>query len=147
MKSKGINETAEILDFSVERADQILAERLGIHEGESLYNIKRRRAAGVDAYAIEVSYIPFNICPNLTRELVLKKGLYNAIKEDGIFPDKANEVFGAINITEADASLLGVSVGDAGISLRRTTYAQSRIVEYCVSVIRGDRFVYSVDLK
>ena len=147
MKSKGINEIAEILVFSVERADQIIAEKLGLYEGETLYKIKRRRAAGADAYAIEVSYIPFNICPNLTRDLVLKKGLYNAIKEEGIFPDKANEVFGAINIAEADANLLGVNTGDAGISLMRTTYAQSKIVEYCLSVIRGDRFVYSVELK
>lgn len=147
MKSKGINEAAEILAFSVERADEISAEKLGLYKGESLFKIKRRRAAGQDTYAIEVSYIPLNICPNLTRDLVLKRGLYNAIKEDGIFPDKANEVFGAINITEDDAKLLGVGAGDAGISLKRTTYAQSRIVEYCSSIIRGDRFVYSVELK
>lgn len=147
MKSKGINETAEILDFAIEKADQIIAEKLGLCAGDALYRIKRRRAAGVDIYALEVSYIPFNTCPNLTKNLVLQKGLYNAIKENGIFPDKANEVFGAISIIGSNADLLGVSEGEAGISLKRTTYAQSKIIEYCVSVIRGDRFVYSVELK
>ena len=61
--------------------------------------------------------------------------------------DSARETFKAINVNKEQSDLLNVRIDAAAIGLTRTTYSGAVIVEYCVSVVRGDFFSYSVELK
>ena len=61
--------------------------------------------------------------------------------------DSARETFKAINVNKEQSNLLDVRIDAAAIALTRTAYSGSQIVEYCVCVVRGDFFRFSVELK
>ena len=65
----------------------------------------------------------------------------------GVHPDHATEQFRATGLTGAEAKLLSLSPGEPAINLRRITWAGNTLVEYCNSIVRGDFFTYTVELK
>jgi GntR family transcriptional regulator len=40
-----------------------------------------------------------------------------------------------------------LKTGQSVIHLERTTFDENTTVEYCVSIVRGDFFIYTVELK
>lgn len=148
IKKMGYAPSAQILDFSVISADESLAEHLKIEKGSMLYSIKRLRLANNDPFALETSYIPYDLCPDLKADEISLKGLYNSIRSKyGIIPDEATETFEAILISKEDALHFHLKKNSPGLYLERITTADGRIVEYCNSIIRGDRYKYKVVLK
>ena len=114
----------------------------------SVYYIKRLRLANDEPFAIETSYIPCDLCPNLTIGEVAAKGLYNTMKTKyNLIPNEAVETFEAVLINLNDAAYLNTGKNAPGLLLERITYASERIVEFCHGIIRGDRYKYQVVLK
>jgi len=48
--------------------------------------------------------------------------------------------------TASSAELLESSVRDAAMFIRRTTYSPTDTIEYTECIVRGDFFVYTVEL-
>lgn len=147
LRKKGHQETAELLGFSRMRADGKIAAELGIQDGETVWCITRLRKIETGPYAIEQSYIPSRLVPDLSPEHINANGLYRSLAELGVQVDSARETFRAINLNKDQSKWLGVRIDSAAISLTRTAYSGSLIAEYCVSVVRGDFFSYSVELN
>jgi GntR family transcriptional regulator len=145
LQKKGMHEHAKLISFSKTKADEEQAENLRCQIGDPVYRIERVRCTEDKPYAVEVSYIPLRFAPGLTEEPI-KSGLYRALNAYGVYPDTATEQFSAINVNAETASLLGVHENDAAISLRRTTFSGTNLVEYCTSIVRGDFFSYTVEL-
>lgn len=149
IRKMGFTPGTEVLDFRLIDCDKdSIAAGLNMDKHEKVYSIRRRRLADGEPFAVETSYIPYNICPDLNKESISTEGLYNSLKNNyGINPDEAVETFEAVLINENNANELSTSVNLPGISLERFTYAKGRVVEYCRSIIRGDRYKYKVVLK
>ena len=80
--------------------------------------------------------------------MVEKTGLYAAMQQCGsLVPDSAAEAFTAVALKTKDAQLLHTRAQAPALRLKRTTYAQEQVVEYCLSMIRGDRYEYYILLK
>ena len=120
---------------------------MSVVKGEDIYCIKRIRYIDTNAYALETSYIPKSICSGLTAQTVIENGLYKSLNAFGIYLDYAIEQFSAVNLSSDEASLLNAIPGEAAISLCRTTYSGVKIAEYCKSLVRGEFFSYSIELR
>lgn len=147
LKQKGLTERAELIAFEQISAEEDLAKCLNVEQGTMVYQIERVRYIDAEAYAIEQSFIPSDCAPGLTGEQVQTNGLYRSLHSFGTYPDGAVEQFSAKNLTALEAQMLGTKEGEAAIELRRTTYSNIRVVEYCSSIVKGDIFSYTVELR
>ena len=146
LKKRGLKEYASVLKLSAVEADAHIAGRLQTLPGEKLWRVYRLRCTDEMPYAIETSYTPVSMMPGLTKELVNKNGLYNTMASFGVNVDSASEHFMAVNLRKDQARLLDVREDAAAIRLVRIAYSGSQAVEYCISIVRGDFFTYSVEL-
>lgn len=148
IKKMGAAPGTEIISFDVVECCETISQNLELEKGVKVYAIKRLRLAFDEPFAIEISYIPYDMVEGMTKEEVKKNGLYNTLKNVfGITPDEATETFEAI-MTPSDAcSYLKVRKNSAALKLERITRAQGRIVEYCLCIIRGDKYKCKVLLK
>jgi Transcriptional regulators len=147
IRNMGYTPSTEIIEFKVIDSEEVVAKHFN-EKGLSVYCIKRLRLANKEPFAVETSYIPHNLCPNLTVDEVEAKGLYNTMKTKyNLVPNEAVETFEAVLIKPSDAAHLHTGKNAPGLLLERTTYADERIVEFCYGIIRGDRYKYKVVLK
>lgn len=147
LKGLGIRETAQMAVFEEIIPEVSIREALQLSAGERVFWIKRVRYMDDKAYTVENSYIPVKYVPDMTEELIETNGLYKTLNLFQVFPERAIETFSAVNLSLEDAKLMDLKTGDAAIHLTRTTYSGIDIIEYCHSVVRGDVFQYTVELK
>lgn len=139
---------SKVLGFDKIKCSEEIASFMGITPETEVYRIKRLRLADDEPFALETSYIPYYICPGLTSDYVAAYGLYNSLKLKGnTVPNEAEETFEAVIIGGDAAVSLGVGKNSPGIHLERLTFADGVVVEFCDSIIRGDRYKYKVILK
>lgn len=147
IKKMGAVSDAIILSFDIIEAEQIIADKLGIATNEKAFAIKRLRLADNEPFAVETSYIVYQYAKELKEETVDQLGLYKALKENcGVNVSDAIETFEAVNVSSEDAVSLKVGKKAAALHLNRITYSEGRIIEYCNSVIRGDKYKYTIQL-
>lgn len=147
LQNRGVNEEAVVLEVIAVNASEDVAAHLEIEPGQSVFRIHRVRRTEQGPYAIEISYIPYHLCPWITKQKIRDDGLYRTLANNGIIVNSAKETFQAINVNNEQSKLLDVRIDAAAIALTRTAYSGSQIVEYCICVVRGDFFRFSVDLK
>ena len=143
----GMTERAQILSFEIIEADGEVSEKLSMQEGEQVFMVKRLRMADEMPYTVEVSYIPFSICPGLSAENITEKGLYNSMRALNVFPERIIEKIRAAVVNRSDAGLMKIKPNAPAIKLERLTYYGVLTIEYCVSIVRGDFFTYTIELK
>lgn len=143
----GIKETAKLAIFQEIVPGASIREALQLEVEEKVFWIKRIRYMDEKSYTIEQSYIPMKYAPEMTGELVANNGLYKTLRMFQVFPERAEETFSAVNLSKEDAKDMNLPVNDAAIKLIRITYSGADIIEYCRSVVRGDVFHYTVELK
>jgi len=144
---KGKKENVKMLSFSVENADDAAAKKLAIDLNEKIFRIVRLRSVDNTIYALETSYIPMKLCPSLSKKAVMEKGLYNSMRKLGVNPQRIIEKFYADALRSREAKQMQLKTGRPVIHLERTTFDESDTIEYCVSIVRGDFFTYTVELK
>lgn len=147
LRKKGHLEQAIVKEFSRIQADEALAEKLSIQPGEMVYRVLRLRRIETGPYAIEKSYIPAFLVPELSPEQISREGLYGTLAMLGIHVDAARETFKAINLNKEQSEWLNVRIDASAIRLTRTAYSGTLAAEYCISIVRGDFFSYSVELN
>ncbi len=147
LKGLGIKETAKIVVFKKIVPEHPIRKALQLIEEEQVFWIKRVRYMDEKAYTVENSYIPVKYAPDITADLIAQNGLYKTLGLFQLYPEHAVETFSAVNLTKEDAEMMRLKVNDAAIHLTRITYSGVDIIEYCQSVVRGDVFQYTVELK
>jgi GntR family transcriptional regulator len=147
LKQKGKNERTRMLSFNVVKAENPAAAQLSVEPKSRIFRVTRLRMVDETAYTVETSYIPYALCPKLTEKDIIKKGLYNSMRDLGVFPKRIIEKFRAVAMGSYEAKQMGLKTGSPAIHLERTTFEGGQIIEYCVSIIRGDIFTYTVEMK
>ncbi len=146
LRKRGMKEQASVRGLSSIQAGEDLAAKLQVVVGETVWEISRIRSTERGPYAIETSYIPLRFAPDISGEMIGSNGLYKTLEQHGVLVNSARETFRAINVNKEQSKLLNVRADAAAIALTRTAYSGVTVVEYCVSVVRGDFFSYSVEL-
>lgn len=148
-KKMGFQPSVEVLEFNLIIATPKISEILKLDESKlKVYYFKRLRYADKILIAIESTYIPQHLFPNLQESHIKEKPLYNVMREDyGIVPNSAEESIGATMISEKESFYFGFKKGTPAMSIERLTYRNSECVEYTYGIIRGDKFKFKVKLS
>jgi GntR family transcriptional regulator len=131
------------------KAEEPVAVVLGLRRGEEVWHLERVRFAGERPAALQASYLPRALFPELNRQSLESRFLLDVMTEVYAVPLlRAVEV---VDPTKADsyaARALGIRAGTPLFRVERRTYsAAERVVEYRVSVLRGDIFRYRTEFR
>lgn len=146
MVSLGKEPSSRIISFDVIGADDFIAQGLKVDVGTKVIKLKRLRLASGEPMMLERTYLPFEKFSTLTEEELSKRAMYD------IFLDKYNQVVKTADealsagvMSGSDAVLLNFYEGAPVLKLERTTYnTKNEVVEFTLSVARGDKFVYYI---
>lgn len=145
--AKGLVPHNKILSFKKIKADGKVKSVLKMEDSEFVYELIRCLYASGTPYAVETSYIPVTLYPEITVDMIEKNGLYKTMQSFNIIPEQAKETLRAVPISLEDALLLNVKPSSIAIRDERTTFSQSFTIEYTITIIKSDFFSYTVELK
>lgn len=148
MKKLGRVPKSELIGFEITEADEKISRKLMLNKKDLVYKISRIRIADEIPMMFEITYLPYDKFQGLKKDMLMKKSIYSIFKEEFNLNMKlAEETFEAIVINKLESIYLGINEGAPGLKVERTTYENKEIVEYTVSIARGDKFKYKVVLN
>jgi GntR family transcriptional regulator len=118
---------------------------LGLSPDESVVRVSRLRIADETPLAIERAALSTAVLPD---PLAIGASLYAALERTGSRPVRAVQRISAANLGAADARLLDVPAGAAGLHIERISYlATGKVVEFTRSIYRGDTYDFVAELR
>jgi GntR family transcriptional regulator len=145
----GMRPGTRVRDMGLEPASDVVAEGLGLAPGTSVVALSRIRLADDQPIVSETSYLPAARFKGLEDVDFSDASLYETLTASfGVRPQRARETFVPVLLDDDEAVILGGDAGDPVLSVERTTYdSDGVIIEYCQSILRADRYRYSVELR
>lgn len=148
MRKLGKEPQTKVLTFDVVPIDQRLAIKTNLEIGQDVYRVKRLRLADDVPFICETSYLPVNLFPHLTKKALEERPMYSVFMDDyDIGVSKATEQFSVTSLRSEEAESLRAKAGSPAMLLERLAYDGSKLVEYTVSIISGNKFKYTVELN
>ena len=148
MKKAGKEPSSRVLNFEIVNINKKLARKMNLTIDQKAYKVIRLRLADNEPMMLETSYLPYDRFPVLQQQELENKPMYDIFREKyTVTLNKAEETFQATSVRESEANYLQVESDSPGILLERYTYEGAKIIEYTVSVARGDKFKFHVTLE
>ncbi|MDA8203110.1 MAG: GntR family transcriptional regulator [Chloroflexi bacterium] len=148
MLQRGLTPSSRVLAME-QIADPHIAERLDLAPDVPLARIQRLRLADGEPMALEVTHLPFDLCPGLLSIDLEQRSLYEVLQS--VFQLRLKGAEQSIESRGAEpgtAALLRVEPGAAVLYLERTTQMEDgRFVEFARSWYRGDRYHFRISLS
>ena len=147
MKELGIVPGTSYAHMELVKADQHLAKVFQVEPDVPLYRLERVRTG--DGKPIVIFQTYFHMGRNLPLDDSMYYGsLYAMLEEMNIHPVRIKEKFDCIMPDAHTRELLKVQRTIPILRRIRTSYDESgEVVEYTVSLYRGDRYSYSVEIR
>lgn len=148
MESQGMNPRDVILKIETTTVKSKIAKILQIDQGEEVIALQRLRQVNDEPIILETSYLPKKIVPTLSSDDLEKYSLYDLLEEKHkIIVTKAKEIFEPVLVRDTESKYLNIPEGAPGLLLDRIAYdTKGRPVEFCRSLIRGDRCRFYTEL-
>jgi GntR family transcriptional regulator len=148
MKAQGLKPKDIILSVEKKAAKLSVARQLQITEGDNVIELKRLRCANDEPIILETSYIPCDLVSDLSKENLEETSLYDYMEQAlGIYVTSAKEIFEPVLIRDYESHYLEVEEGFPALLLDRIAYnLEKRPVEFCRSIVRGDRCRFYTEL-
>ncbi|MCL6573585.1 MAG: GntR family transcriptional regulator [Bacillus sp. (in: Bacteria)] len=149
LKEKGMNPKDIILKIEEIKPSAKIKEALQLDENESVIEMKRLRCANNEPYILESSFIPKTVVTDMEQ---LKKvgeiSLYDLFTHQfNVVVTKAKETFEPVLIRADESEYLQTEAGRPALLLERTAYDIHGLpVEFCISIVRGDRCRFYTEL-
>jgi GntR family transcriptional regulator len=149
LKEKGLNPKDIILKIEEVKLTAKIQEALKLEENETVIEMKRLRCANNEPYILESSFIPKKLIKDTEQ---LKKvgeiSLYDLFAQQfNIVVTKAKEAFEPVLIRAEESEYLQTEEGRPALLLERTAYEVNGLpVEFCISIVRGDRCRFYTEL-
>lgn len=145
--ARGAEQRSYVLARETVPANAELAVRLRLPEQTPLERIVRLRTANAEPLVHETSYLPATLAKSLTLADLEVGSIYDVLEQRlGIGVARAHETLRPIAVRGAAARLLHVRAGAPAFAVERLTFAAERPIEWQESIVRGDRFSYTVEL-
>lgn len=138
--------TTEILAHELIKADNRVAEVLGVEVDSPVLHIKRVRHADGVPLAILENYLPEEFS-NLLKEDLTSHGLYQVLRGRGVSIRVARQNIGARRATTVESTLLQIDKHDPVLTMDRTAYDNAgRAVEFGHHAYRPDLYSFEITL-
>ncbi|HEY1293818.1 MAG TPA: GntR family transcriptional regulator [Chloroflexota bacterium] len=146
-RARGATQRSRILERAVVPADPMFAERLAVSPGSEVERIVRVRVADADPLVLETAYLPRHLSSALDTATLERESLYDELERRwGLRVTGARESIRPIVLSRATARLLRATTGAPAFLVERTTWSDRGPIEWQESIVRGDRYLYSVEL-
>lgn len=147
VQARGGDQRSFVLERVPISASSELAERLSVTAGDPLERIVRVRTADGEPLVLETSYLPAALAEGLDQDTLERGSVYDALERlHQVRVTHARETIRPIALERAFARLLGVRTGSPAFAVERRTFGPRGPIEWQESIVRGDRYLYSVDL-
>lgn len=145
----GMRPGTHVQALGEEPAGPSVAAALGIPVGEPVVALRRLRSADDEPIMVETSWLPVDRFPGLVDCDLEHTRLYDVLADAyGVRPSRAREEFEPVLLSSDEARLLAKHTGDPALLLERVAFdAGGQPIEFCRSVVRGDRCRYFVELR
>jgi GntR family transcriptional regulator len=146
-RARGATQYSRILERKTMPANETFSARLDVSVGSDLERIVRVRTADDDPLVLETSYLPRHLSSALETATLERESMYDELERHwGLRVIGARESIRPIVLTRTMARLLRAATGSPAFSVERTTWSDRGPIEWQESIVRGDRYLYSVDL-
>lgn len=148
MKNKGMNPQDEILSINEKLAKPSVAKKLQIDEDDPVIELRRLRCANDEPIILETSHMPKAMVPVLSAEQLEDTSLYDYLQEAfDVIVTSAKESFEPVLVRDYESDYLQVARGSPALLLDRIAYSpKEQPVEFCRSIVRGDRCRFYTEL-
>lgn len=149
LREKGLKPKDVVLAVKTTDATHKVANALKINKGDKVICLQRLRYANEEPIILESSYFPKHIIQDEEKlKMVGETPLYDILyAEFNLVINSAKETFEPILIREEEEVHLGVNRGSPALLLERIAYNQAKQpVEFCKSIVRGDRCKFYTEL-
>ncbi|MGG0174915.1 GntR family transcriptional regulator [Gottfriedia acidiceleris] len=150
LKEKGLNPKDIILKIEEVKPTVKIKEALQLSENMNVIEMKRLRCAEDEPFILESSFIPKHVVTDIEQ---LKKvgeiSLYDLFSQQfNTIVTRAKEAFEPVLIRADESEYLQSEEGRPALLLERTAYnANGEPVEFCISIVRGDRCRFYTELR
>ncbi|RWM15275.1 MAG: GntR family transcriptional regulator [Mesorhizobium sp.] len=145
MARRGMNVRSVWLDRGLYAPSPDEMMVLGLSSTELVARVARLRIANETPLAIERAALSASVLPDPE---AIGSSLYVALGTTGNRPVRAVQRISATNLGDADARLLEVPPGVAGLQIERISYlASGKVIEFTRSVYRGDAYDFVAELR
>lgn len=143
VEDRGLEQHSQVLALERSR-DADAAGRLGLPPRAELVHLKRIRFAGDDPLALDSVWLPVDIGRHLLEVDLRRTALYDELRgRAGIALSAVDETLEPL-VADADLrELLRLDHNEALLRVRRLGWSADRAVECRVTLIRGQRFLYT----
>ncbi|UPG90545.1 GntR family transcriptional regulator [Luteibacter aegosomaticola] len=149
MIALGKSPSSKLLDKKVVEADEVVAERLRLLKGTSVYRITRLRVADGIAMSFDETYLPLDIGGKVVENDLDAEPIFALLEGKYDVPLlRADYELEATVASEPIASALGIAPGSPVFLIDRTTYSDAdRPVDYERLYYRGDLIRFATRLQ
>lgn len=150
LQEKGLNPRDEVLVIQEVYPSTKVRNNLELAEDEQVIEMKRLRFADNEPIVLESSFLPKSIIKDsdILHE-VSYTSLYTLLAQRfDVVVVRAREAFEPVLIKKEEARLLKTETGKPALLLERTAFDTSgKPVEFCKSIVRGDRCRFYTELN
>ncbi|RWZ60619.1 GntR family transcriptional regulator [Halobacillus fulvus] len=147
MKQRGMEASSRLIGFDQVEAPADVFRKLELNEGETVFRIQRIRYADEKPMAIETSFVPSRLVPDLTEDIV-SGSLYQYVEGKlGYTIEKATQMIEATVADSRQSEWLEVPLQSAILYIERKTLLTNGLpFEVVKSAYRADRYKFVSDI-
>lgn len=138
----------KIIEYNKETLDITLAKITGYNENSIFHKLSRLRSAKDYPLMLETTYLPAARFIRLDIERIETGSLYDYLHKIYDFKaDKIKEILRPIIPRTKEKKLLQISSNVPCMLLERFSYEDDLLIEYTRSIVRGDKYIFQVNLS
>lgn len=143
MSPSGYETYSMLLSAREVEAGPLVAQRLSVAEGSTVFEIQRLRYLNREPISVDVSYFPLEIGQRLAQEDLATRDIFVILENDlGHNLTHADVQIEAISAEATLGRHLGMDEGSPLLRIERLTYAGERPIDFEFLYYRGDAFQY-----
>ena len=149
MNARGLDPRTTVTDVRLEEALPATAEAFVLRVGTAVYAIERVRLAGGEPLMVEQVRLPAHLFPGLLEHDLAHASLYELlVGQYGVVLERGDETIEPALPEPRIAELLGQDAHSPVLVLTLVSYSvDGRPVEFCRSIVRGDRARYHLEVR
>ena len=137
-----------ILDYATVEADSVLSRKTNYPLSAPFHKLVRLRSAKEYPLMIETTFLPCGRFSRLDIDYLSKGSLYEFLRRQYNFhADSTHETLRAAMPTQEERHILHIPANTPVILMERFSYEGSTLIEYTKSIVRGDKYIFHVDLS
>lgn len=149
MVELGYQVNTTILSFQCKPCSKFIASMIGLKTENQAYRIERLRLVDRIPYAIETVWLHPDKYPNLTKEMLDERSLYEVIQNNyQLLPHYAKQIVEPVHLNAFEKKTFNLQEDALGLLFHRTTYTEDdTVIEYTKSIYRVDQHKFEMHLN